>query len=186
MGVKFVQKKESLRMKFLAVAFLIGAASSFKISSKLDLIKRFGESNVSFDPSLRTNYCNQCMEITVSSTGGTQEHQPNRLGRYTVAGSLWDNMIPFWMSDNRQYITPDPNSNPMFYYINKCFDQGLPFLDHGSELVGGQVHSIKVCQAVLSLNIFTDELEFSEASFSVSFGLQICQRYLIYATLQTI
>merc|ERR1712045_365175 len=113
----FIQKKERLRMKFLAIAFLMGAVSSFKISSKENLIKRFGESNVSFDPSLRTNYCNQCMEITVSSTGGTQEHQPNRLGRYTVARSLWDNMVPFWMSDNRQYITPDPNSNPMFYYI---------------------------------------------------------------------
>merc|ERR1711971_444315 len=63
------------RMKFLLVAFLIGAASSFKISSKEDLIKRFGEKNVSFNPNVRTNYCNQCMEITVTSSGGTQEHQ---------------------------------------------------------------------------------------------------------------
>merc|ERR1711974_92692 len=62
------------RMKFLVVAFLIGAASSFKISSKEDLIKRFGEKNVSFDPNVRTNYCNQ-------------------------------------------YITPDPNSNPIIYYL---------------------------------------------------------------------
>merc|ERR1711894_538698 len=76
------------RMKFLVVAFLIGAASSSKISSKEDLIKRFGEKNVSFDPNVRTNYCNQCMEITVTSSGGTQEHQPARLGKYTVAGSL--------------------------------------------------------------------------------------------------
>merc|ERR1712108_23244 len=88
------------RMKFLAVVFVIGAASSFKISSKEDLIKRFGEKNVSFDPNVRTNYCNQCMEITVSSTGGALEHQPNRLGKFSVAGSLWDNMVPFWVADN--------------------------------------------------------------------------------------
>merc|ERR1719433_712098 len=104
-------------MKFLAVVFVIGAASSFKISSKEDLIKRFGEKNVSFDRNVRTNYCNQCMEITVTSSGGTQEHQPNRLGKYTVAGSFWENMVPFWQSDDRQYITPDPNSNPILYYM---------------------------------------------------------------------
>ena len=40
-------------MKFLVVAFLIGAASSFKLSPKEDLIKRFGEKNVSFDPNVR-------------------------------------------------------------------------------------------------------------------------------------
>ena len=39
-------------MKLLVVAFLIGAAYSFKISEE-DLIKRFGEKNVSFDPSVR-------------------------------------------------------------------------------------------------------------------------------------
>ena len=44
--------------------------------------------------------------------------------------------------------------------IDIPFDEGLPFLDHRSELVGGQVHSIEVCQAVLSLHIFTDKLEF--------------------------
>ena len=42
-----------LRMKFLVVALLVGAASSFKISSKEDLIKRFGENNVSFHPNPR-------------------------------------------------------------------------------------------------------------------------------------
>ena len=32
-------------------------------------------------------------------------------------GSLWENMLPFWKSSNNQYITPDPNSNPIMYYI---------------------------------------------------------------------
>merc|ERR1712038_833905 len=101
------------RMKLLVVAFLIGAASSFKISSEEDLIKRFGEKNVSFDPSVRTLYCNQCTEITVTSSGGTAEHQSNRLGRFTLAGSLWDNMVPLWKAENDQYITPDALSNPI-------------------------------------------------------------------------
>ena len=34
-----------------------------------------------------------------------------------VDGSLWENMLPFWKSSNNQYITPDPNSNPIMYYI---------------------------------------------------------------------
>ena len=67
------------------------------------------------------------MEITVSSTGGTLEHQPQRLGKYTVEGSIWENMIPFWKSENNQYITPDPNSNPIMYYIKWVI----------SEMVGG-------------------------------------------------
>ena len=88
-------------MKFVIVAFFLISAttSTFKISSKEDLIKRFGER----DSLPRTVYCDQCLEITVSSSGGAAEHQPNRLGRFTVTGSLWD---------NDQYITPDSHSDP--------------------------------------------------------------------------
>ena len=45
------------------------------------------------------------------------EHQPQRIGRYTKDGSLWENMMPFWKSDNNQYITADPMSNPIMYHI---------------------------------------------------------------------
>ena len=88
-------------MKFVIVAFFLISAttSTFKISSKEDLIKRFGER----DSLPRTVYCDQCLEITVSSSGGAAEHQPNRLGRFTVTRSLWD---------NDQYITPDSHSDP--------------------------------------------------------------------------
>ena len=97
-------------MKFVIVAFFLISAttSTFKISSKEDLIKRFGER----DSLPRTVYCDQCLEITVSSSGGAAEHQPNRLGRFTVTGSLWDNTVPLWKSDNDQYITPDSHSDP--------------------------------------------------------------------------
>merc|ERR1712110_283825 len=70
-----------------------------------------------FGRSLRTAFCDSCMEITVQSNGGAQEHQPNRLGRFTRDGSLWENMVPFWTADNAQHITPDPMSNPVIYYL---------------------------------------------------------------------
>merc|ERR1712165_26 len=60
------------------------------------LVDRFGAENVNFDKNVRTAFCDSCMEITVESNGGAQEHQPNRLGRFTRDGSLWENMVPFW------------------------------------------------------------------------------------------
>lgn len=102
---------------FVAAAALIAAASAFSINGQEELVKKFGAKNINFDKNVRTNFCNQCHEITVTSTGGTAEHQPQRLGKYVVDGSLWENMLPFWKSSNNQYITPDPNSNPIMYYI---------------------------------------------------------------------
>merc|ERR1719337_780916 len=81
------------------------------------LIDKFGADNVNFDRNVRTAFCDNCMEITVESSGGAQEHQPNRLGRFTRDGSLWENMVPFWTADNGQHITPDPMSNPIIYYL---------------------------------------------------------------------
>merc|ERR1711878_259357 len=81
------------------------------------LVDRFGAENVNFDKNVRTAFCDSCMEITVESSGGAQEHQPNRLGRFSRDGSLWENMVPFWTADNAQHITPDPMSNPVIYYL---------------------------------------------------------------------
>ena len=52
-------------------------------------------------------------------------------------------------------------------YINVSLDQSLPFLDHGAKLVGSQVHAVELCQAVLSLNILTGQLELLVRSLSV-------------------
>jgi len=46
-------------------------------------------------------------------------------------------------------------------------DEGLPLLDHGPELVGGQVHAVEVGQAVLALNILAQKLELLEGSLGV-------------------
>ena len=52
-------------------------------------------------------------------------------------------------------------------YINVSLDQSLPFLDHGAKLIGSQVHAVELCQAVLSLNILTGQLELFVRPLSV-------------------
>merc|ERR1719220_867211 len=64
-----------------------------------------------------TRFCGDCSEVTISSSGGALQHLPEKMGAYALAGSLWENMMPFWKSTSDQYITPDANSNPILYYI---------------------------------------------------------------------
>jgi len=104
-------------MKFLVLSVLVVVASAELEKHQQELIAKFGAKNVNFDKNVRTQFCDQCTEITVTSTGGAMEHQPQRLATYVKDGSLWENMMPFWKSDNNQYITPDPMSNPIQYYI---------------------------------------------------------------------
>merc|ERR1719328_509113 len=51
--------------------------------------------------------------------------------------------------------------------VNVALDQGLPLLDHGPQLVGGQVHAVEGGQAVLSLDVLDNKLELSVRSLSV-------------------
>ena len=51
--------------------------------------------------------------------------------------------------------------------VGVSLDEGLPLLDHGPELVGGQVHAVEVGQAVLALDILAQELELLEGSLGV-------------------
>merc|ERR1719205_354218 len=104
-------------MKFFLIALLAAVATAELEKHQEELIAKFGAKNVNFDKNVRTQFCDQCIQITVSSTGGAMEHQPQRIATYTKEGSLWENMMPFWKSDNNQYITPDPMSNPIMYYI---------------------------------------------------------------------
>ena len=104
-------------MKFFLVACLAAVATAELEKHQEELIAKFGAKNVNFDKNVKTDFCNQCTEITVTSNGGAMEHQPQRLAKYQRDGSLWEGMMPFWKSDNNQYITPDPMSNPIMYYI---------------------------------------------------------------------
>merc|ERR1712154_721475 len=44
--------------------------------------------------------------------------------------SLGD-MVPFWMAENRQFITPDPNSNPILYYMKWEISESVGGLNAG-------------------------------------------------------
>ena len=84
----------------------------------------------------RTYFCNECLEITVTSSGGAAEHQPDTLGTFTRAGSLWENIVPFWMkADTKQFITPNPNSNPIMYYLMWEISSGVDGLSYGKNIL---------------------------------------------------
>eukprot|EP00091_Calanus_sinicus_P018586 TRINITY_DN4294_c0_g1_i1.p1 TRINITY_DN4294_c0_g1~~TRINITY_DN4294_c0_g1_i1.p1 ORF type:complete len:127 (-),score=35.99 TRINITY_DN4294_c0_g1_i1:190-570(-) len=68
-------------------------------------------------PLMKTQFCDECEEILVESTGGAAEHLPESMGRYSIYTSLWENMVPVWKNDNGMYLTPDSNSNPIVYYV---------------------------------------------------------------------
>jgi len=56
--------------------------------------------------------------------------------------------------------------------VNGALDHGLPLLDHTAHLVSGEAHTVEVEDAVLALDIFADELEFSVGlSVAVEVGL---------------
>ena len=84
----------------------------------------------------RTYICNECLEITVTSSGGAAEHQPDTLGTFTRAGSLWENIVPFWMkADTKQFITPNPNSNPIIYYLMWVISGSVDGLSYGKNIL---------------------------------------------------
>jgi hypothetical protein len=43
--------------------------------------------------------------------------------------------------------------------INVCLDKSLPLADHGAELIGGEIHSVEVSEAVAALDVFDAELD---------------------------
>ena len=63
-------------------------------------------------------------------------------------------------------------------------NQGLPLADERSELVGSEVETVEVGQAVLSLNLIDPELDLAESMVLIL--LQIGQRYLNDPSLQCI
>merc|ERR1719328_556958 len=70
--------------------------------------------------------------------------------------------------------------------VNVALDQSLPLLDHGPQLVGGQVHAVEGGQAVLSLDVLNNQLELSVRSLSVILILEISKGNLKNSSLQTL
>lgn len=59
-------------------------------------------------------------------------------------------------------------------HINVGLNGGLPLLNHRTELVGGDGHSVEVGQAVLSLDLINAETELAE-SLVLGFGVQVTE-----------
>lgn len=51
--------------------------------------------------------------------------------------------------------------------VNIGFDQSLPFLDHGPQLVSGEIHAMEIGHDISTLNVFGDEAEFAERNLVV-------------------
>lgn len=59
----------------------------------------------------------------------------------------------------------------------------LPLLDHGTHLVTGQVHAMEVGEAVLALNVLSNQLELAEGHLVI---LQISEAHLKHTSLKTV
>lgn len=95
-------------------------------------------------------------------------------------------------------------------HIDVRLDQGLPLADHGPgrrgtgvsfreekwkflgyvghapQLVRSQLHAVEVGQHILALHLLGDELELAERTLGIGVGLQVAQRHLKHAVLQSL
>jgi len=69
--------------------------------------------------------------------------------------------------------------------LHEGFDEGVPLLDEGAELVLGNVHTVEVSEAIVALNFFNLDLDLSPG-LSTAVSVQISQRYFEYSALQTV
>lgn len=65
------------------------------------------------------------------------------------------------------------------------FNEGVPFLDEGAELVLGDVEAVEVGVAIVSLDFFNLDLYFSPGVVAGA-SIQISQRYFEYSAFQTV
>src|SRR6185437_6965851 len=69
--------------------------------------------------------------------------------------------------------------------LNKCFDEGVPLLDEGTELVFSDSHTVEVGVAIVALDFFNLYLHFSPGLI-IAISIQISQRYFEDTSFQTI
>merc|ERR1719369_2561175 len=62
-------------------------------------------------------FCGDCREFTISATGPANTHQPDSLGVFSVEGSFWEDMIPFFKKSSDKYLTVHPYANPEMDYV---------------------------------------------------------------------
>lgn len=68
-------------------------------------------------------------------------------------------------------------------HVDERLDGRLLLLDHRTQLVGRDVHAVKVGQTILALGLLDDELELAESVFVL---VQVAERGLEHAALQAI
>merc|ERR1711970_928563 len=61
----------------------------------------------------RATACGNCTEVTIASTGGAYHHQPSLLGPYTIEGTIWGDLVPYYKFSNNHFLTPDRFSDPL-------------------------------------------------------------------------
>lgn len=69
-------------------------------------------------------------------------------------------------------------------YVDVCLDESLPLSYEGTELVGGEVHAVEVCEAVLALYFVDPELYFAERLVVIL--AEVCEGYFDDATLEVV
>ena len=70
--------------------------------------------------------------------------------------------------------------------VGEGLDERLPLLDHGPQLVGREVHAVKVGEAVLALHVLAHKLELAERPLRVVLAVEIGERNLVDAALEAI
>lgn len=69
--------------------------------------------------------------------------------------------------------------------VGVALNQGLPFLDHGTELVLGQGHAVEVGQTDLPLDFINTQTELAESGF-FTLGVQVTQGHFKDTSLQAV
>ena len=44
---------------------------------------------------------------------------------------MWENLVPFWRSENDQVISPNANSNPILQYVKWIVAESVGYYDPG-------------------------------------------------------
>merc|ERR1712106_8616 len=52
------------------------------------------------------DHSSHCTQLTAVSTGGAGHHQQDSLGRYSVAGDMWEGSVPYWENGNNLFLAP--------------------------------------------------------------------------------
>lgn len=103
------------------------------------------------------------------------------LGSLSVTGLL--DLLRATLSESNAEETDEVTISSLD--ISVTLNQGLPLLDHGTELVLSQGHSVEISQTDLSLDFINTQTELAESGF-FTLGVQVSQGHFQNTSLQAI